>query len=194
RGVCPACRARGAGRGTWRPPGTRLIGREQLVERVVGFLRRDDIRLATLTGPGGCGKSRLAIQAASEFLPDCPDGVFWVALASISAPGLVVSAIASALGVREGHGESSEASLATHLGARRVLLVLDNFEQVLEAAPLITNFLAACPGLKVLVTSRAALRLTGEQEIPVSPLDLADLARDDSLERLLQSPAVTLFL
>jgi predicted ATPase/class 3 adenylate cyclase/Tfp pilus assembly protein PilF len=175
-------------------PATRLIGREELVQRVVGFLRRDDIRLATLTGPGGCGKSRLAIQAASELLPDCPDGVSWVALASISTPGLVVSAIASALGVREGHGESLEASLAKYLGTRRRLLLLDNFEQILGAAPLITNLLAVCPGLKVLVTSRAALRLTGEQEILVPPLELPDLARDEPLERLLHSPAVTLFV
>jgi predicted ATPase/class 3 adenylate cyclase/Tfp pilus assembly protein PilF len=175
-------------------PATRLIGREELVQRVVGFLRRDDIRLATLTGPGGCGKSRLAIQAASELLPDCPDGVSWVALASIATPGLVVSAIASALGVREGHGESLEASLAKYLGTRRRLLLLDNFEQILGAAPLITNLLAACPGLKVLVTSRAALRLTGEQEILVPPLELPDLARDEPLERLLHSPAVTLFV
>jgi predicted ATPase/class 3 adenylate cyclase len=173
---------------------TRLIGREQLMRRAVGFLRRDDIRLATLTGPGGCGKSRLAIQAASELLPDFPDGVSWVALASVSTPGLVVSAIASALGVREGDEESLEASLAKYLASRRRLLLLDNFEQVLGAAPLITNLLAACPGLKVLATSRAALRLTGEQEIPVPPLELPNLATDEPLEGLLRSPAVALFV
>jgi predicted ATPase/class 3 adenylate cyclase len=184
-----------SGRGNNLPtPGTRLIGREELVRRVVGFLRRDDIRLATLTGPGGCGKSRLGIQAASELLPDCSDGVSWVALASISTPDLVVSAIATALGVREGPGESLEATLARYLGTRRLLLLLDNFEQVLGAAPLISNLLGACPGLKVLVTSRAALRLTSEQEILVPPLELPDLARDEPLERLLHSPAVTLFV
>jgi predicted ATPase len=184
-----------SGRGNNLPtPGTRLIGREELVRRVVGFLRRDDIRLVTLTGPGGCGKSRLGIQAASELLPDCSDGVSWVALASISTPDLVVSAIATALGVREGPGESLEATLARYLGTRRVLLLLDNFEQILGAAPLISNLLGACPGLKVLVTSRAALRLTGEQEILVPPLELPDLARDEPLERLLHSPAVTLFV
>jgi predicted ATPase/class 3 adenylate cyclase len=190
----PSLRTLGDQRNNLPTPGTRLIGREKLVQRVVGFLRRADIRLATLTGPGGCGKSRLAIQAASEFLPNSPDGVYWVALASITTPDLVVSAIASALGVREGHGESLEANLTRFLGAKRLLLLLDNFEQVLEAAPLITNLLGACPRLKVLVTSRAALRLTGEQEIPVPPLDLPDLARDEPLERLLHTPAVTLFV
>jgi predicted ATPase/class 3 adenylate cyclase len=175
-------------------PGTRLIGREELVQRVVGFLQRDDIRLATLTGPGGCGKSRLAIQAASALLPDFPDGVSWVALAPISTPGLVVSAIASALGVREGPGESLEASLTSYLGTRQRLLLMDNFEQILGAAPLIIDLLAACPRLKVLVTSRAALRLTGEQEIPVPPLELPDLARDEPLEQLLRNPAVALFV
>ena len=175
-------------------PGTRLIGREELVQRVVGFLRRDDIRLVTLTGPGGCGKSRLAIQVGSELLPDFPDGVSWVALAPISTPGFVVSAIASALGVREGSGESLEASLTKYLEMRQRLLLLDNFEQILGAAPLITDLLAACPRLKVLVTSRATLRLRGEQEIPVPPLELPDQARDEPLEPLLRNPSVALFV
>jgi predicted ATPase len=125
-------------------------------------MARDGVRVVTLTGPGGTGKTRLGLQAAAELVPDFPDGVFWVPLAPVRDPRLVIPAAEQALGTR--------VSLADHIDERRMLLLFDNFEQVADAAGDLADVLAACPNLKVLATSRAPLRIAGEREYAVDPL------------------------
>jgi non-specific serine/threonine protein kinase len=165
------------------PQATSFIGREAEVSEIVTTLGQDHVRLLTLTGPGGTGKTRLSLQVANQLLNQpaarqpYPDGIFFVPVAAISDPDLVVSALAQALGVKETGGRSLLDSLKTHLTNKRLLLVLDNFEQVLTAAPLVGDLLAGAPGLTALVTSRAALRVYGEYEYPVPPLPLPDLSR-----------------
>ncbi|MBI3243247.1 MAG: protein kinase [Chloroflexi bacterium] len=153
---------------------TSFIGRQQELSEVCALLRQPEVRLATLTGPGGAGKTRLSLQVASTLLPEFADGVFFVPIAEIREPDFVITAVAQALGVKEGERALLD-HLKAHLQSRQVLLVLDNFEQVLEAAPLIAELLIASPGLKVLATSRAALRVYGEHEFPVPPLAVPDL-------------------
>ncbi len=153
-------------------PPTPLIGREREIAALVTLLRRVDVRLVTLSGSGGTGKTRLALQAAAELHDDFADGVHFVNLAPISAPDLVATTIAQTLGVAESASRSVEESLGAFLRARRTLLLLDNFEQVLDAAPVVAELLAAAPGLKLLVTSRAMLHLYGEHEVVVPPLAL----------------------
>jgi len=173
---------------------TALIGRESAVLAVADLVRRDGMRLLTLTGPGGAGKTRLALQAAADLLDAFRDGVWFVALAPIRDHTLVLTAIAQALGVAESPGQPLEESLKAYLRSRQTLLVLDNFEQVLDAAPLITALLAAAPGLKALVTSREVLHLYGEHEYEVPPLSLPDLHHLPPIERLTQYEAVRLFI
>jgi predicted ATPase/DNA-binding CsgD family transcriptional regulator len=156
-------------RGSLPTPLTSLVGREREIVALAADLRGLD-RLLTLTGPGGVGKTRLAVAAAATVARDVPDGVCYVPLGSISDSRLVAQAIAHALDVREAGGESFEARIESALRDRGLLLVLDNFEQVIEAAPLVADLLAACPNLKVLVTSRVRLRISGERERPVPPL------------------------
>jgi predicted ATPase/uncharacterized protein HemY len=156
---------------------TALVGREQEVESLREQFRRPETRLVTLTGPGGVGKTRLGLQAAAGLLDLFPDGLFFVALAPITDPGLVLSTIAQTLGVREGSGQSLFERVKEYLGPKQSLLVLDNFEQVVTAGPLVAELLAAVPGLKLLVTSRELLRLRGEQEFPVPPLAVPDVSR-----------------
>jgi predicted ATPase/class 3 adenylate cyclase len=151
---------------------TPLVGREQQVAEARALLLQHETRLLTLTGPGGIGKTRLGLQVAAELLDAFADGVFVVALAAASDPGLIAPAIAQALGLRESGGRPPEESLRAYLAEKRLLLLLDNFEQVLDAAELVAGLLAASPALTVLVTSREALRLRGEQEYPVPPLEL----------------------
>jgi predicted ATPase len=143
-------------------PATPFLGRERELPEVLQLLAQDDVRLLTLTGPGGTGKTRLALQAAALASEAYPDGVWWVPLASLRDPELVLSTAAQVLGAKNG--------VADHIGDSSMLLLLDNFEQVVDAAPDVAQLLTACLNLDVLVTSREPLRITGEQEYSVPPL------------------------
>jgi predicted ATPase/class 3 adenylate cyclase len=171
---------------------TSLIGREQELRRVVDLLRGAEAPLLTLIGPGGTGKTRLALQIAAEVLDAFPAGVYFVPLAVVHDPALVPQAIAAPLGVREVPGEPLPRTLATYIANRHMLIILDNVEQVVEAAPMVQQLLDAAPGLVILATSREPLRLRAEREIPVDPLPVAE--SDDSPEIALASPAIRLFL
>jgi transcriptional regulator with XRE-family HTH domain len=147
-------------------PLTPLVGREAEIAAVVALLKEPAIRQLTMTGPGGTGKTRLALAVAERVAPDFPDGVVFVPLAPLGDFAFVVSAIAQWLGVREATGQSLLDRLVAYLTDKRLLLLLDNFEHLQPAAPLVAELLAACQGLKVLVTSRAALHLSGEHLYP----------------------------
>ncbi len=173
---------------------TPFLGREREVVEVVARLRSPDTRLVTLTGPGGTGKTRLALQAAAELLDAFPDGASFVPLASLADPVLVPSAVAQGLGVPEQGGRPVVEVLRDYLAEKQLLLILDNCEHLLTAvADLVADLLAACSGLIVLATSRAPLRLRAEHEYPVPPLALPP-TNDAPPELLLQYEAVRLFV
>ncbi len=153
-------------------PLTSFIGREHEISLVIDRLRRADVRLLTLTGPGGVGKTRLAIRVAEIMAAEYPDDVWFVPLASVRDPELVASTIARILEVPETGDQPIAERIAAFLADRCGLLVLDNFEHLLVAGPLLTGLLAACPELTMLVTSRTVLRLSGEHDVPVPPLSL----------------------
>ena len=173
---------------------TPLVGREREVAEVTQRLLASETRLLTLTGPGGTGKTRLALQAAADLLDTFEDGTFFVSLAALTDSELVTSAIAAPLGVVEATDRPLDEGIKEYLREKQLFLVLDNFEQVLEGAQLVGQLLAACPGLEVLATSRIPLGLYGEREYLVPPLSLPDPERLPSLERLTQYEAVRLFV
>jgi excisionase family DNA binding protein len=153
-------------------PLTPLIGRERELVAVGEFVRRGGVRLVTLVGPGGVGKTRLALRVAEQAAAEFPEGVWFVALAPVRDPTMVATTIVRALDIVERADRPAVQTLTAVVRDRRLLLVLDNFEHLLAAAPLVTELLAACPNLVVLVTSRARLNLSGEHELAVQPLAL----------------------
>lgn len=175
-------------------PGTSFIGREREIEDIINLIKNPSCRLITLTGTGGVGKTRLSLQIAQKLSKSFNSQVFFVELAPVEDPNLVISRIARVLGVKEAPTGFTIESIADHLRSKTTLLVLDNFEQILDAAPLISRLIAEAPDLHVLITSREALHLYGEQEYPINPLTLPDLNRDDSLTALARNDAITLFL
>lgn len=170
---------------------TRLIGRRAEIDAIKVCLQREDVRLVTLTGAGGVGKTRLALQTAEEVQGVCKDGVFFVPLASVTQFQHLPFVIAQNIGVRIPE-KSTLQDLAAHFAQRRTLLVLDNFEHLLAAAPLVSELLASTHFLKVLVTSRIQLHLYGERRFIIQPFDLPDA--NATLDKLAQNDAVTLFL
>lgn len=172
---------------------TPFIGREREIGEVVDLLDLPAVRLVTLTGSGGTGKTRLALEVAARLLNQFTDGVFFASLAPLTVHTLVPSAIAETVGVQEREGVSHFDALTRYLQSKHVLLVLDNLEHLLEAAPLVGKLLGACPRLSVLVTSRVPLRLSGEHEYAVPPLSVPDPGRLPNFSRLCEYEAVALF-
>jgi predicted ATPase/Tfp pilus assembly protein PilF len=176
-------------------PRNSLIGREQELDLACRLLQRQDVALVTLTGPAGTGKSRLAIQVALELRDQFDDGVYLVGLEAIRDPTLVIPAIAKTLNLPEVGGKASIVErLDAYLCAKKMLLLLDNFEQVLPAAPQVAELLEACPMVKVLVTSRASLHLRPEKELPIPPLKVPPFMEVPGLQPLSQYSAVELFI
>src|SRR6478609_6911663 len=173
-------------------PATPLVGRDDDVAAVGDLVRAEGVRLVTLTGPGGVGKSRLAVEVAQRVGAGFADGVRFVELGSVRAAELVTAAIAAALGLDTSGGRLIT-DLKSYLRGRRLVLVLDNFEQVMGAAPLVAELLGAAPGVVALVTSRMVLRLSGEHEFPVPPLPVPPIGAGDAAE-VQRSASVRLFV
>src|SRR5438477_7746447 len=175
------------------PQLTPLIGREREVAVVCALLGHPNVRLLVLTGPGGVGKTRLSLQIATDLVDAFPDGVHVVPLAPISTADLVLPTIAQVLGLGESADRPAIERLNDYLQDRHLLLLLDNFEQAITAAPLLAELLQSCPYLKVLVTSREALRIRGTYEFPVPPLALPDLKHLPDSETLSHYASISLF-
>jgi len=173
-------------------PLTSFVGREREFDAVRALLGRDGMRLLTLTGPGGVGKTRLALRVAED-LAGFPDGIWFVPLAPVRDSALVAPTIAQALGVRQVADQPVEQGIAAFLADRQALLILDNFEHVLDAGSLVVTLLSTCPSLTVLVTSRAVVRVSGEYVFAVPPLALPDPEGRAPLDQLLATEAVQLF-
>jgi predicted ATPase/DNA-binding XRE family transcriptional regulator/Tfp pilus assembly protein PilF len=175
-------------------PSTPLLGREQDLEEVTGLLQRQNMRLLTLTGTGGVGKTRLAIQVARDVAGLFPDGVAFATLAPLVDATLVLPTVVQVLGLREVRGRTPGEVLQAHLQEKKFLLILDNFEHVMEAVPEVAELIQYCSNLAVLVTSRAPLHIRGEQEYPVQPLALPASTRSPELEEVVGSPSGRLFV
>jgi predicted ATPase/class 3 adenylate cyclase len=173
---------------------TTLLGRERVTKDVAALLLREDVRVVTLTGAGGTGKTRIGLQVAAEVVDEFTGGVFFVGLAPLLDPALLLPTIAHAFGLGESGAQPLERALAEHLRDKRLLLLLDNFEQLLAAAPVVSELLSMSPKLKVMVTSRASLRISAEHEYPVPPLLLPDRERPPEPRLLSQYEAVMLFV
>jgi predicted ATPase len=176
---------------------TGFVGREKEVATAREMLLRPDVRLVTVTGPGGIGKTRLGVEVASGLAEFFPGGIHFVPLAAVNDPGLIISAIVQTLGLRITGGQSPAEILRRNFQdvlRAPMLLVLDNFEHLVQGGPTLAEILAMAPNLKILVTSRAALRIYGEHEFPVPPLALPDSHSRPSAESLARCPAVALFV
>ncbi len=173
---------------------TPLIGRVEAIDSIYERLIQTDARLLTLVGAPGIGKTRLALQVAAQALDDFLDGVYFVNLAPITDAHLVLTAISNALGIPDMGTRTPLEQLKHYLGDKQMLLVLDNFEQILTAAPYLAELLAACPWLKLMITSRTPLRIRAEHQIPVAPLALPDVARVSDARMIAQFSAIALFL
>jgi len=199
-GTAPAAADRSSPSNNLPSPLTSFIGREHELAELCDLIGRPDsaVRLVTLTGPGGTGKTRLGIAAAKRLLHDAadrfPDGIFYVPLSAIDDFNFVAPAIAQTLGVRESGSQSLLENLYDFLRSRQMLLVLDNFEQVSSAAPLVAELLGVAPGLRIIVTSRALLQVYGEQEYPVPPLAVPDPDHLPPLAELERNAAIALFV
>jgi predicted ATPase/serine/threonine protein kinase len=176
-------------------PRTAFIGREHEAAALRQLLGRDDVRLVTLTGPGGIGKTRLALQVAGEIVQQFPSGVCFVSLSVVGEPGLIASTIAQAVGVRETGNQSAQENMKDYLGGldQPMLLLLDNFEHLVSAAQVISDLLSVGPKLKIVVTSQSPLHVYGEHEFPVPPLAVPDLKSLLPLDMLSRLPAIALF-
>ncbi|CAN5588930.1 hypothetical protein BH23CHL5_BH23CHL5_20350 [soil metagenome] len=176
-------------RSTLPEPLTSFVGRQSETDSVIRLLRRQDVRLVTFTGPGGIGKTRLAVETARQIGPAFRDGVRFVSLEALTDPDLVITAVARAIGVATST-ENVETSLHEEIADRHLLLVVDNLEQVVSAAPVLSRILQAGPDVKLLATSRVPLRITAEQVFEIPPLALPAVVDRGNDESVMNAEAV----